>query len=264
MDKNRFPPTVMAAIFLLIFGALGFLFYRAIGANDLSAQSASADPEFGQQVRAYLLENPTVLREVITKLQVTEKMETESRQKRLMSELKSEIQNDGYSHVAGNPDGDVTIVEFFDYRCGYCKKVYPDLMKVVEDDGNIRLVLKEFPILGDASVLGSRAVMAAQLQGKYMEFHNALMELRGNITETRLMALASQMDIDGEKLAADMKSEDITNKIRRTYDLAQALGISGTPAFVIGGKLTPGAVPAERLKQLIAQVREQAANSATN
>jgi protein-disulfide isomerase len=264
MDKNRFPPTVTAAIALLIFGALGFLFYRAIGANDLSDQSAAGNPQFGQQVRAYLLENPTVLREVITKLQVTEQQETQNRQSRMMTELKDEIQNDGYSHVAGNPNGDVTIVEFFDYRCGYCKKVYPDLMKVVEEDGNIRLVLKEFPILGEASVLGAHAVMAAEQQGKYMEFHDELMKLRGNITETRLMALASQLDMDGEKLAADMKSEEITTNIRRTYDLAQALGITGTPAFVIGDNLTPGAIPAEQIKQLVAQARDQAANSATN
>ncbi len=264
MDKNRFPPTVTAALFLLIFGALGYLFYRGIGANDLSGQAAAQDQQFGQQVRAYLLENPTVLREVITKLQVTEAQETQNRQQQMLSQFKGEIENDGYSYVAGNPDGDVTIVEFFDYRCGYCKKVYADLMNVVKEDGNIRLVLKEFPILGDASVLGARAVMAAENQGKYMEFHSALMELRGNITETRIMAMAAQFDMDAEKLAADMKSEDITSKIRRTYDLAQALSITGTPAFVIGDQLAPGAIPAGRLKQLVAEARENAAKSATN
>ena len=262
MDKNRFPPTVLAAIVLMIVGALVFLFYRGI--TPQHQYISSVDDNFGKQVRAYLLENPRVLREAIERLQVVEARDTEVKKTKLLTDLKDEIENDGYSFVGGNPDGDITIVEFFDYRCGYCKRSFPDLMKTVEDDGNIRLVMKEFPILGEQSVLAARAVTAAREQGKYQEFHTALMQLRGGITKDRLMNIAKDLGMDAGKLEKDMGSDKITSEFRRTYDLAQALGITGTPAFIIGGELAPGAIPQARMKQLVALAREKAANQTTN
>ncbi|MBE7637170.1 thioredoxin domain-containing protein [Sneathiella sp. P13V-1] len=262
MNKNSLPAPILAAVAISIVGALIFLFYREI--TPKQEYVASADKEFGAQVRAYLLENPTVIREAVERLQLAEAREEEIRKARLLTDLKDEIENDGYSFVGGNPNGDVTIVEFFDYRCGYCKRSFPDLMKTVEDDGNIRLVMKEFPILGEQSVLAARAVTAAREQGKYMEFHNALMQLRGGITKDRLMNIAKDLGMDAAKLEKDMGSEKITAEFRRTYDLAQALGITGTPAFIIGGQLAPGAIPQARMKQLVAQARDKTVNTTTN
>jgi len=241
---------------------VGILFLT--GFNFYIAGQSNTKEEFGNQVRAYLLENPKVIREVIEELGRVETAEKEQQKNQALSMFQSELENDGYSYVAGNPDGDVTIVEFFDYRCGYCKQSFPDLMKTVEADGNIRLVLKEFPILGEESVLSARAAMAAQMQNKYMEFHTALMGSRGSMSMERLMDLAQSVDLDVEQFKSDIESQEITDHIGSTYQLANALAISGTPAFIIGGKLAGGAIPSERMKALVAQARTNANASATN
>ena len=198
---------------------------------------------FGERVRGYLLSNPQVLHEVIAELK---------------KQLAADIQNDGYSYVAGNPDGDVTIVEFFDYRCGYCKKSFPDLMKTVEEDGNIRLVLKEFPILGPESILASQAAIAAIEQDKYMELHTALMTSRGGLTIDRIRSIASDVGIDVEKLEADMQSDEVRETVEKNYRLAKQLGIDGTPAFVINEEFIPGLISGAEMKQIVAEVREKA------
>ncbi|MEP3246055.1 MAG: DsbA family protein [Sneathiella sp.] len=219
---------------------------------------------FGEQVRAYLLENPAVIREAIEVLTAQEEATAAEKKKNALATRMDELENDGYSFVAGNPKGDITIVEFFDYRCGYCKRSFPDLMKTVEEDGNIRLVMKEFPILGEQSVLAARAVMASEKQGKYNEFHATMMQSRGSLSLDKIMNYASDVGLDVSKLAQDMKSDEITDNIRRTYDLARALDINGTPAFVIGGQLAPGAIPAEMMKRMVAEARTKKAATATN
>lgn len=244
---------------LLVVGILfltGFNFYIAGQTNNKE--------QFGDQVRAYLLENPKIIREVIEELGRVETAEKEQQNNKTLSKFRSELENDGYSFVAGNPDGDVTIVEFFDYRCGYCKQSFPDLMKTVEADGNIRLVLKEFPILGEESVLASRAAMAAQMQNKYMEFHVALMENRGSLSLERLTDIAQSVGINVEQFKTDIESPEITNQIGNTYQLANALNISGTPAFIIGGQLAGGAIPQSQMTMLVEQARAKSDPSATN
>ncbi len=218
---------------------------------------------FGEQVRAYLLENPVVIREAIEALTLREQAEAEARKKEALVSRMGEIENDGYSFVAGNPNGDVTIVEFFDYRCPYCKRSFPDLMKTVADDGNIRLVKKEFPILGEQSILASRAAIAAIKQGKYIELHSAMMQAQGSLTMDRVMSYAVEVGLDTDQLAKDMQSEEITAGLRQTYDLAKALDINGTPAFIIGGELAPGAIPAEVMKKLVAEARTRKAEGKT-
>ena len=204
---------------------------------------------FGERVRGYLLSNPQVLHEVIAELKKQDEIASAKQQKEMMTTLAADLKNDGYSYVAGNPDGDVTIVEFFDYRCGYCKKSFPDLMKTVEEDGNIRLVLKEFPILGPESILASQAAIAAIEQDKYMELHTALMTSRGGLTIDR---------IDVEKLEADMQSDEVRETVEKNYRLAKQLGIDGTPAFVINEEFIPGLISGAEMKQIVAEVREKA------
>ena len=257
--KNTSRITALSGVLIVAIVALaGIYAYQNRPAQPLS------DDKFGEQVRAYLLENPQVIREAIEVLSAQEQKAEDETKRQALAASKTELENDGYSAVMGNPDGDVTIVEFFDYRCGYCKRAFPDLMKTVEADGNIRLILKEFPILGDQSILAAKAVMAAQNQNKYEEFHALLMSTKGNYTIGSLKKQAIQIGLDPDLLEKDMKSNTITHNIQRTYALARALGISGTPAFVIGGTLVPGAIPASQMVSMVAEARERNASSATN
>ncbi|WP_340151707.1 DsbA family protein [uncultured Sneathiella sp.] len=224
----------------------------------LVSKPQMTEEAFGERVRAYLLSNPEVLHEVIAELKKQEEIATAEQQKELMTTLAADIQNDGYSYVAGNPEGDVTIVEFFDYRCGYCKRSFPDLMKTVEEDGNIRLVLKEFPILGPESILAAQAAIAAMEQDKYMELHTALMNTRGGISIDRIRTLATDVGIDVEKLEADMQKAEVREIVEKNYRLAKQLGIDGTPAFIINEEFVPGLISGEEMKQIVADVRDKA------
>ncbi|MEH6402964.1 MAG: DsbA family protein [Sneathiella sp.] len=258
MKKVTLRGTLSTILVLALVGMVGLY-----AARDLNF-SKTEDGNFGEKVRAYLLSNPQVIREAIEVLTATEQRDKADRSALALSAAQKDLEDDGYSFVAGNPNGDVTIVEFFDYRCGYCKKSFPDLMKTVEEDGNVRLVLKEFPILGEQSVLAAQAVMASQLQGKYEPFHKILMQARGGLTLDRINEYAAQVGIDTARLGADMKSDEIRNNIRQTYTLANALGITGTPAFVIGGRLASGAIPPRQMKMMIAEARAKKTSAVTN
>ncbi len=257
--KNISKLSVLNFILLLTLAAVGgsYLF-------DGAKTSEENKEKFGEQVRAYLLQNPVVIREAIEVLTAHEQRAEAEKKRLALAGSKADLENDGFSFVAGNPDGDVTIVEFFDYRCGYCKQAFPTLMKTVNEDGNIRLVLKEFPILGDQSILAAQAVMAAQIQGKYKEFHDVLMTARGSYTKDKILGYAAEIGLDTDQLESDMKSDIITSNIRKNYNLARALGISGTPAFVIGGTLVPGAIPADQMKTMVADARARNSATATN
>lgn len=246
---------------IALVGLVGFGIYQ-YGQKMTSAPVA--DAEFGEKVRGYLMANPFVLREVIQELQAQEQLAASQQQSATLTSLSDELKNDPSSYVAGNPDGDVTIVEFFDYRCGYCKKNFPDLMKTVEDDGNIRLVLKEFPILGEDSVLASQAAIASISQGKYMDFHAALMAVRGGLTKDRILNIASDVGLDIQKLEDEMQGEAVQEVIRKNYAVAQKLGVNGTPAFVIEDTFYPGAATSAQMAEMIVAAREKKKTAATN
>ncbi len=169
---------------------------------------------------------------------------------------RDELLNDPASPVGGNPDGDVTLVEFFDYQCPYCKKVLPSIQALLAEDRNLRYVFKEFPILGKASVFAARAALAAHRQGKYLEFHMAVMPAKGKLTEARVMRLAKTAGLDTDRLRRDMADGTIDDSIRRNLELASALNVNGTPAFVIGDTVVPGAVDIDTLRSLIARERQ--------
>ena len=168
-----------------------------------------------------------------------------------------ELLNDPASPVGGNPDGDVTLVEFFDYQCPYCKTIFPSIQALLAEDRNLRYVFKEFPILGRASVFAARAALAARRQGKYLEFHTALMPARGKLTETRVMRLAEKVGLDVDRLRRDMADGTVDAMIRRNLELADGLGIFSTPVFIIGDTQIPGAVEIDTLKVLIARARQR-------
>jgi len=156
--------------------------------------------------------------------------------------------------VGGNPKGDITVVEFFDYNCGYCKRVAPTVSAVLNNDPNVRIVYKEFAILGPQSLVAARAALAAKRQGKYHEFHDAMMSAEQADGDS-VTATARALGLDYEKLVKDMEDPKITEQLERNYRLATALGINGTPAFVIGDRLVPGAVDETTMMEIIAAER---------
>jgi protein-disulfide isomerase len=158
--------------------------------------------------------------------------------------------------VQGNPKGDVTIVEFFDYRCPYCKEIEPVLDALLLEDRKLRIVYKEFPILGPPSVFASRTALAAKKQGKYAAFHRAMMAAKGNISDETVLKVAASVGLDTEKIKADMGAPEIDRVLKANYELAEALQIQGTPGIIIGDTLIPGAVDIATLRKDIAAARK--------
>lgn len=208
-------------------------------------------------IREYLINNPEVLEEAIRALQA--KREARRAQAALASiqKNKKKIYEDPEDPVGGNPNGDVTIVEFFDYRCGFCKRVAPVVEEKLAKDKKIRIVYKEFPVLGPNSLLAARAALASRAQGKYLDFHKALMKAKISYDEASIMKIATSVDIDTARLKKDMQSPGIMAYIAKTRALARSLGIRGTPAFVVGEQLFPGALTAAQLNRMIQTARKK-------
>ena len=207
-------------------------------------------------VREYILKNPEIIIEAARILRMRKETAARNQTRRTVLARRDELFNDPASPVGGNPQGDVTVVEFFDYQCPYCKRVLPSIQALLAEDGNLRYVFKEFPILGKASVFAARAALAAQRQGKYLEFHMAVMPAKGKLTEARVMRLAKTAGLDVDRLRRDMADGTIDDSIRRNLELASALNVNGTPAFVIGDTVVPGAVDIDTLRSLIARERQ--------
>ena len=237
--------------------AAGLALAGAAGAADApKAFSPEQEKAIREVVRDYLVNHPEVLVEAIQALQEKQQAAEKDQRQKALAAYRAELEQDADSPVAGNPKGNVTIVEFFDYRCPYCKSVSDRLFDTVKADGNVRYVLKEFPILGPESVVAAKAALAARKQGKYVEFHRALMAVRGNLDENAVMALAKTVGLDAKRLRDDMDGPAIAASLDRNLKLSQALKIDGTPAFVVGDQLVPGAVSTEALKTLIGQTRK--------
>jgi protein-disulfide isomerase len=223
------------------------------------AADAALSPAQEEAVRALvrdtLIRNPEILNEAMEALQAKQQAEEDARARAAIQQHGDALVAADPADVIGNPDGDVTIVEFSDYQCGYCKRAFPDLLDVVERDGNVRLVIRELPILGPESVMAARAAEASRGQGLYPEFHKALMAMKGGVSEASVMQVAAEVGLDVEQLRVDMADPALDEAFAHNIQLARALGVSGTPAFVIGDELAPGAVPAERLKAMIAAAR---------
>lgn len=229
-------------------------------ATDLTEMTADERAAFRDEVRAYLLDNPEVLMEAIDVLDRKQAAAQVAGDAALIAQNHDTIFNDGYSHVSGNLDGDVTMVEFVDYRCTYCRKAFPELQALIEDDGNIRIVYKEFPILGDESLLASRFAISAQLVAgdeAYGTLHDAMMSMRGTFTTDALVSLATEIGLDGGAILAGMTDPKVDEVIGRNHALAQVLSISGTPTFVMGEQMLRGYVPLDGMKQLVQEIRDQ-------
>ena len=225
-------------------------------APPMSSKATELDP-FEQRVREYLLTNPEVIMEALQVLEGRQRAAEAETAKRTIAERSDDILNDPAAPVGGNPAGDVTLVEFFDYNCPYCRRVAPTVTELEEADPDLRLVYKEFPILGPGSEFAARAALAARKQGKYVPFHNALMRATDQVTEQTVIEIAREVGLDTERLEQDMRDPAIDDAIARNLQLANALGITGTPSFVIGDRMVPGAADFRTLQGLIAEVRQQ-------
>ncbi len=245
----KFAPLALAAAMLATPAA----------AFDLSAMSDAEREAFRAEVRAYLLENPEVLSEAIEVLQTRQAEAAANQDLDLVKANANDLFGDGHSFVGGNPDGSITVVEFIDYRCGYCRKAHAEVAELVESDGDIRYIVKEFPILGDQSVIAARfAIATLQVAGTaaYEKVNSGFYEsFRGDVSPETLTAFASDLGIDAAPIIAQMDAPEVTKVIEENHLLAQRMQISGTPTFVMGGQMLRGYAPLDTMREIVADER---------
>ena len=229
---------------------VGSIFFTAPAIAADSSFTPEERKEINQMIRQYLLDNPDIIPEVINILQQRHTAE-------VLEQLHVPLYEDNVSFVDGNPDGDVTVIEFLDYNCGVCKSSLSTVEALKKQDPNIRIIYKEYPILKESSVTAAKAVLAAKKQGKYMELHTALLKNTKPLTEKLIFKLASEAGIDEQKLAIDMLDPIIERSLRENSSLGQQLNISGTPSFIIGDNILIGGYRLSTLRQVIAETRSQ-------
>ncbi|HXR88065.1 MAG TPA: DsbA family protein [Stellaceae bacterium] len=208
-----------------------------------------------QAIHDYLMAHPEVILDALKAAQQQADAQAVEQSRRVIATKRKELLDSPDDLVQGNPKGDVTLVEFFDYRCPYCKQIEPSLDALLKEDGKLRIVYKEFPILGEASVYAAHVALAAKKQGKYAEFHRAMMGTKGDIGDETALNVATSLGLDASRIKADMSAPEIDKVIDKNYALADALSIQGTPAIIVGETLIPGAVDLDTLRKDIAAVR---------
>lgn len=219
-----------------------------------SAESQLSSERVEQIVREYLMREPQLVYDALEELQRREQTEKVERIRLAALEHEDELYNNPSSPIGGNADGDVTLVEFFDYRCGYCRHVVSTLETLISEDDGIKVVFKELPILGEESERATRAALASREQGAYERFHFALMRAE-DFSKAGILSLAEDNGLDADRLLEDMNGPDVSRTIEENHELAGALGVAGTPMFIIGGKVIPGAAELEQLRALVEEAR---------
>jgi protein-disulfide isomerase len=242
--------TTLCAALLLPLGAAA----QSTDGMEMSAEERAA---FRAEVRAYLLDNPEVIMEAIQILEERRNAAARQDDAAVVAEHAEALFDDGFSYVGGNPDGEITLVEFSDYRCGYCKRAHPIVTELLEREPDLRFVLKEFPILGPESVTAGRMALAALDldRARYRALHDALMTHEGGLTEAAAYRMAAEIGYDIPALKARAADPEIEARLRETYELASALGLQGTPSFVIGGQILRGFVPLEQMAAVLEEER---------
>ncbi|BBU56356.1 MULTISPECIES: DsbA family protein [Mameliella] len=228
------------------------------GGFDFSSMTPDQRAAFGAQVREYLLENPQVIMEAVAVLEDREKQAQAAQDDALVTDNMARLLDDGFSYVGGNPDGDVTVIEFMDYRCGYCRRAHPEVEELIASDGNIRYILKEFPILGEASMVSSKFAVATHIVAgdeAYKAVHDALITLEGNPGNGPLRRIAQTLGLDADAIMAEMESDEVARRIAETRELAIAMNINGTPSFVFGEEMVRGYAPLPTMRQIIEDQR---------
>ncbi|GJL85825.1 MAG: hypothetical protein DHS20C02_16000 [Micavibrio sp.] len=237
---------------------LGSLFIASHSGSALAGQELTdgQKQEVEQVIKDYLLENPEVIMKSVELYQVNKEKDKDKNAAAKVDEHNAYLTSSD-APSAGNPDGDVIIVEFFDYNCGYCKKALSDIQKVMDADKNVRFVFREMPILGPTSLTAAQWALAAHKQGKYFEYHAALMEHRGSKSESELSKLAEGLGLDADKMKTDANSAEVKTMLKKSIDVAREIGIQGTPAFILNGQLVRGYMGPDGLKRAIDDARKK-------
>lgn len=273
---------VLVAVSGILAGALGYSLLnppkpvtdeaaiRAIVEDVLASQTAAApaadgpiemaaiDPAvLNPMIEEFLMSDPKVLQRVSTALETALKAEERERGQAAIAQYQDAIFNDEDGIVIGNPNGDVTLVEFYDYNCGYCRAAVPDMAQLIADDPNLRIVLKEFPILSNESIDAARvAVLVSQTDADYWTFHQTLYSGRGQANKESALAAAAELGLPRVDLELRMSEDHVTQTIQKSFEIAQALGITGTPTYIVGNEIIRGAVGVDTLREVIADMRE--------
>jgi protein-disulfide isomerase len=262
---------VLAAVAGILAGALGFAVFgqaepktdeaavRQIVSEMLAEETvAEIDPaQLNPLIENYLLGDPKILQRMSEALDVAQRAEQEESTRVAMAGFRDAIFNSPDDVVLGNPEGDVTIVEFFDYNCGYCRSALPDMATLLAEDPNLKVILKEFPILSNESIDAARvAVLVGQSDVDYWQFHEALFSSRGKVDKAVALNAAADLGLSPVDLELRMGEEQVAQSIQGSYQIAEALGITGTPTYIIGEEVIPGAIGADELRARIADMRE--------
>ncbi len=270
-------PIVLAAVAGLLAGALGFsllnqakpetdaVAVRSIVEQVLAEQPAPVAPQaaaldaatLNPMIEDFLMSDPKLLQRLSVALEDTLRIEEQSRTETAMTDFRDDIFNAPGQIVIGNPDGDVTLIEFFDYNCGYCRNAVPDMAALLAEDPNLKIILKEFPILSNESIDAARiGILVSQTEADYWTFHQTLFSGRGKVDKTAALKAAADQGLSPIDLELRMGEENVARTIQKSYEIAQALGISGTPTYIIGNEIIPGAIGADELRTRIANMRE--------
>ena len=248
---------VLVPLVVIAAGIAWYVLDPAFRASQTVPDATAALPkdEFERRVRDFILKNPEVIMEAARRFEQRQRAAEEGEAVAALTARADEILRDPDTPVGGNPEGDVTIVEFFDYNCPYCRQVSPVMVQAESDDAKLRVVYKEFPILGPNSMFAAKAALAVHRQGKYVAFHHALMQGKSAVDENRVIEVASKLGIDVTRMKSDMNEAAIGAAIEKNLALAQALRINGTPGFIIGRQILRGATDLKTMKALILEAR---------
>jgi protein-disulfide isomerase len=221
-------------------------------ADDVSAAQRAAIEKI---VHDYLVAHPEVLQEAMNELEKRQAAADAEKHKTAVKQHAQALFSSPDQVTLGNPNGNVTFVEFFDYNCGYCKRALSDMLALLKDDPNLKVVLKEFPVLGPGSVEAARVAVAVRMQDKsgkkYLEFHQKLLGQRGQADNARALAVAKEIGLDMDRLQKDMKGPEVEKTLQQDFKLAEALGLNGTPSYVIGDNVIVGAIGLQGLQEKI-------------
>ena len=245
-SRFQFLPSVLVTIALFLSGC-------STTANETRSASAISQDLADATIERYIRTHPEVIIQSLQTLEAKREAELRERQKAALATKQDELLHDPVSPVSGNPKGEITVVEFYDYRCGFCKQAASAVTELQKEDPRVRVVYKDFPILGEPSELAAKAALASQAQGKHQAFHEALLASHDDMTKEAILKIAADVGLNTKRLETDMADPKWQAVIEKNRALAQELGISGTPGFIVGTELVPGALDLNGLKELIAR-----------
>ena len=257
MDRHyrRLKVWFMASMALCI--ALQPVTTRSELQTDNASNPSAGGRDFQQIIHDYILAHPEVLIKSLQSAKRKQEDQIAAATKSLIKSYKKELVEDPNTPILGNPNGDITLVEFFDYRCPYCRQMDPLLQNLVRNDPGLRIAQKQYPILGPQSVFAARVALAANKQGKYLQFHTALMSKRPNFDEASVLNIAETTGLDLALLKSDMASPEVDAEISKSIQIAKELRLTGTPAFIVGSELIPGATDFETLRAVVEDARRE-------